>query len=161
VTIGFILNGEDVVIRSEADVRLIDILRGYFGLLGAKAGCLTGKCGVCSVIFNGDVSQACLIPAFRIRGSEIITIEGFSQTDEYQDIMTGFTQAGLENCGYCKTGKILCAAALLERKERPNREEILAGFSGIKCRCTDPETLVEALKVTSEIRQRRLYGRNV
>jgi carbon-monoxide dehydrogenase small subunit len=161
MTIGFILNGEDVVIRSEADVRLIDILRSYFGLLGAKAGCLTGKCGVCSVIFNGNVSQACLIPAFRIRSSEIITIEGFSQTDEYQDIMTVFTQAGMESCGYCKTGKILSAAALLERKERPNREEILAGFSGIKCRCTDPEILVEALKVSSEIRQRRLYGRNV
>jgi carbon-monoxide dehydrogenase small subunit len=160
MTIGFILNGEDVVIRSEADVRLIDILRGSFGLLGAKAGCLTGKCGVCSVIFNGRISPACLIPAFRIRGSEIITIEGFSQTDEYQDIMTGFAQANMENCGYCGTGKILAAAALLERIQRPTREEILAGFSGIKCRCTDPETLVEAINYTAEIRQRRLYGRS-
>lgn len=159
MTIGFILNGEDVVVRCEGDVRLIDILRGNFGLLGAKSGCLTGKCGVCSVIFNGRVSPACFIPAFRIRGSEIITIEGFSQTDEYQDIMTGFAQANTENCGYCDTGKILAAWALLERKERPSREEILAGFSGIKCRCTDPEKLLEALTVMADIRQRRLYGR--
>lgn len=160
MTIGFILNGEDVVIRSEADVRLIDILRGNFGLLGAKSGCLVGKCGVCTVIFNGNVSQACLIPAFRVRGSEIITIEGFSQTDEYQDIMTGFAQAGLENCGYCGTGKILISEALLERIARPSRGEILAGFSGVKCRCTDPDKLVEAIEKTVEIRQRRLYGRS-
>jgi carbon-monoxide dehydrogenase small subunit len=160
MTIGFILNGEDVVIRSEADVRLIDILRGSFGLLGAKAGCLTGKCGVCSVIFNGNVSPACLIPAFRIRGSEIITIEGFSQTDEYQDIMTGFAQANMESCGYCGTGKILTAEALLERFPRPTREEILNGFSGIRCRCTDPEKLAEAVALAAEIRQRRLYGRS-
>jgi carbon-monoxide dehydrogenase small subunit len=159
MTIGFILNGEDVVVRSEADVRLIDILRGNFGLLGAKSGCLTGKCGVCSILFNGKLSSACLIPVFRIRGCEIITIEGFSQQDEYQDIMAGFAQANLENCGYCNTGKILAAGALLERNERPSREEILAGFSGVKCRCTDPEKLTEALTIAAELRQRRLYGR--
>jgi carbon-monoxide dehydrogenase small subunit len=160
MTIGFILNGEDVVIRSEADVRLIDILRGNFGLLGAKSGCLTGKCGACVVLFNGKVSQSCLIPAFRVRGSEIITIEGFSQTDEYQDIMTGFAEAKMDNCGFCATGKILGAEALLERIPRPSKEAILAGFDGIKCRCTDPEKLIEAVNITANIRQRRLYGRS-
>ncbi|MDR0316074.1 MAG: aldehyde oxidoreductase [Treponema sp.] len=160
MTISFILNGEDVVIRSEANVRLIDILRGSFGLLGAKSGCLTGKCGACTVIFNGRASPACLIPAFRVRGSEIITIEGFSQTNEYHEIMLGFAEAQLENCGYCTTGKILCAEALLERHNRPSREEILAGFSGIKCRCTDPEKLVEAVNITVDLRQRRHYGRS-
>ncbi|GHT66766.1 (2Fe-2S)-binding protein [Spirochaetia bacterium] len=159
MTIGFILNGEDVVVRTEADIRLIDILRDTFGLKGAKNGCLTGKCGACSVIFNGNIIQSCLIPAFRIRGSEIITIEGFSQTDEYQDIIKGFSQVSLENCGFCNTGKVLAAEALLERNSRPNREEILIGFDGIKCRCTDPESLVEAVQAVAEIRQRRLYGR--
>ncbi|HCC37857.1 MAG TPA: aldehyde oxidoreductase [Treponema sp.] len=159
MTIGFILNGEDVVINCDADVRLIDVLRGNFGLLGAKVGCRTGRCGMCSVIINGAVIQACLIPAFKIRDSEIITIEGFSQTNDYQDIITGFAQARLETCGYCRTGKILCAAALLGNNERPNREEILAGFSGIKCRCTESDVLVEALTASSQIRMRRLYGR--
>jgi carbon-monoxide dehydrogenase small subunit len=160
MTIGFILNGEDVVVRAEADLRLINILRGHFGLLGAKTGCLAGKCGACSVIFNGEVVKACLIPAFRIRGSEVITIEGFSQTDDYQDIMTGFLGTGLETCEFCRTGKILTASALLERHSRPSREEILAGFSGIRCRCTDPESLIEALMTAAEIRRRRLYGRS-
>jgi carbon-monoxide dehydrogenase small subunit len=158
--LGFILNGEDVVVRTDADIRLIDILRNSFGLLGAKCGCLSGICGACSVVFNGMIVQSCLIPAFRIRGSEIITIEGFSQTDEYQDIIAGFSQAALENCGFCNNGKILAAEALLERHSRPTREEILAGFSGIKCRCTDPESIVAAVQKVADIRQRRHYGRS-
>jgi carbon-monoxide dehydrogenase small subunit len=159
LTIGFILNGEDVVVRTDADIRLIDILRNTFGLLGAKTGCLTGECGACSIIFNGLIASACLIPAFRVRGGEVITIEGFSQTDEYQDIVAGFTRTALENCGFCDTGKILATEAILDRNLRPGRDEILAGFNGIKCRCTDPELLTEAVLAVADIRQRRLYGR--
>jgi carbon-monoxide dehydrogenase small subunit len=112
------------------------------------------------VIFNGKVVPSCLIPAFRIRNSEIITIEGFSQNDEYQDILEGFLRAGVENCGYCDAGKILAVETLLERNLRPSREEILAAFNGIKCRCTEPESLIEGVLAAVEIRQRRLYGRS-
>jgi carbon-monoxide dehydrogenase small subunit len=160
MTLGFILNGEDVVVKTEANHRLIDILRNHFKLQGAKAGCLSGCCGACSVIFNGKVVPSCLIPAFRIRGSEIITIEGFSQNDEYQDILEGFIRAGVENCGYCDAGKILAVETLLERNLRPSREEILAAFNGIKCRCTEPDSLIEGVLAAVEIRQRRLYGRS-
>ena len=160
MTLGFILNGEDVIIRCDVNVRLVDILRVNFSLLGAKAGCLSGKCGLCAVLFNGSVCHACLIPAFKVHGSEIITIEGFSQTDEYQDIMTGFSEAGLRNCGYCQTSKVLHADALLNRNKRPSRQEILEAFNGIKCRCIDPDELVESIEITAEIRQRRLYGRS-
>jgi len=159
MTLNFILNGEDVSVRAEAGVRLIDILRGSFGLFGAKSGCLTGRCGACTVIYNGEVSLACLIPAFKIRGSEIITIEGYSQTIEYQEIMIGFRQVHLGNCGYCEAGKILCTEALLDRVPNPSKEEILMGFSGIKCRCTNVERLVEAVNIIAGIRERRLYGR--
>ena len=160
MTLGFILNGEDVVVKAEADIRLIDILRGHFKLMGAKAGCLSGICGACSVIFNNRVVPSCLIPAFRVRGSEVVTIEGFSKYDEYQDIREGFSQAGVENCGYCDAGKILAVETLLRRNLRPGRDEILAAFRGIKCRCTDPESLIAGVSATSDIRQRRLYGRS-
>jgi carbon-monoxide dehydrogenase small subunit len=160
MTVGFILNGEDVVIRAEAETRLIDILRSNFNLTGAKSGCLTGKCGFCAVIFNGSVCHACLIPAFRLMGSEIITIEGFALTAEYQDIVSGFAEAGLDNCGYCRTSKILNAVTLLDRIKRPSRQQILDAFSGIKCRCTDPELLIAGIEKTIEIRQRRFYGRS-
>ena len=161
MTIHFILNGEDITFRSEANVRLIEILRVHLGLTGSKAGCLTGKCGACTVLFNGSVINACLIPAFRLHGGEIITIEGFELTAEYQDIAAGFSHANLDECGYCRTSKILNAHALLERKKRPQRHEIVQAFSGIKCRCNDPEKLVESVERTIEIRQRRLYGRSV
>ncbi|MDR0321302.1 MAG: 2Fe-2S iron-sulfur cluster binding domain-containing protein [Treponema sp.] len=156
--ISFILNGEDVVFNGEAGVRLIDILRSNFGLFGAKPGCLAGQCGACTIIFNDRVSPACLIPAFKIQDSEIITIEGFSQTIEYQEIMTAFANAHLGNCGYCEAGKVLCTEALLEQIPSPTKKEILMGFSGIKCRCTNVERLVRAVDSIAAIRQRRLYG---
>jgi carbon-monoxide dehydrogenase small subunit len=156
----FILNGEDVKIRTDADTRLIDILRNSFGFMGAKMGCLSGKCGVCFVLFNLKAVPSCIIPAFSLQNKEIITIEGFAQTDEYSDIITGFTQARVEFCGFCDTGKIFATEALLEKKLRPSRVEILEAFSGIKCRCTEPESLVAGVLATAEIRQRRLYGRS-
>jgi len=159
MTVNFILNGEDVIFRGEAGARLIDILRGSFGLFGAKSGCLSGQCGACSVLYNGQVSPACLIPAFKIRGSEVITIEGFSQTIEYQEIVDGFAESHVGNCGYCEAGKILCTEALLDRTPNPAKEDILRAFSGIKCRCTNVERLVKAVNIIAGIRERRLYGR--
>ncbi|MDR1248076.1 MAG: aldehyde oxidoreductase [Treponema sp.] len=160
MTLGFILNGEDVVVKADAERRLVDILRSNFRLLGAREGCLSGLCGSCSVIFNNRVVPSCLIPAFRIRGSEIITLEGFSQTDEYQDIREGFSRSGVKTCGFCDAGKILAAESLLDRNLRPSREEILAGFKGVKCRCTEPGGLIEGVLAACDIRQRRLYGRS-
>ena len=174
MTINFILNGEDVVFNGEAGVRLIDILRGSFGLFGAKPGCFAGQCGACSVLFNGHVSPACLIPAFKIKGCEIITIEGFSQTIEYQEIIKVFSDVHLGNCGYCEAGKVLCTEALLDKvqdriqmdkvqtdfRNTPalGKDEILLGFSGIKCRCSNIERLIKAVNIIAGIRQRRLYG---
>ncbi|MCL2069554.1 MAG: 2Fe-2S iron-sulfur cluster-binding protein [Treponema sp.] len=161
MTISFILNGEDVEVKTEMETRLVSILRGSFGLLGTRTGCLIGKCGQCSVVLNGDVVKSCLTPAFKIRGSEIITIEGFSQTDECQDIVQGFAEAKVENCGFCNTCKILTVEALLSRNKRPTtKEEILPSFSGIGCRCTEPEELVRGVLSVVEHRRRRLYGRS-
>ena len=159
MTINFILNGQDEMITTNAEYRLIDILRKTYQLLGAKPGCYSGICGLCSVIFNGDVVKSCLIPAFKVQGSEIITMEGFSQTDEYQDILQGFTEAGTETCGYCYTGKVLAVEALLSKNPRPSPKDILAAFRGIKCRCTEPESLIQGVLSVVEKRQWRRYGR--
>jgi len=160
MTLSFILNGEDVTINSNAENRLVDVLRINFGLKGTKGGCYTGNCGVCSVILNGNVVKSCLIPVFKIEGSEIITIEGFSQTDEYQDIILGFTETGVESCGFCDTSKIMTTEALLSRNQRPSREEILSAFCGIKCRCTESEEMVQGVMKAAEYRRWRLYGRS-
>ncbi len=160
MTIGFILNGEDVKVQTEADFRLIDVLRGSFNLLAAKSGCLSGRCGSCSVIFNGKVKPACSIPAFQIRGSEIITLEGFIHTDEYQDIMLGFAKAHVETCGYCDAAKVFAIEAFLDIVPKPERADATRAFDGVLCRCTESSSLIDALLFTADIRQRRLYGRS-
>ncbi|GHU41891.1 (2Fe-2S)-binding protein [Spirochaetia bacterium] len=160
MTISFILNGEDEIINADPSQRLIDILRNEFHLCGAKSGCLAGRCGVCSVMFNGAVSPSCIIPAFRIKASEIITIEGFSKNDEYKDIILGFKEANVENCGYCDAGKILTAESLLSQNKLPSRNEITAALGGIKCRCTEVSSLCDGVIAAAVIRRRRLNVRN-
>ena len=156
ISIGFILNGEDVSVDSAPGKRLTDILRRSFKLSRTKKGCYRGICSSCLVIFNGEIMQSCLIPAFKVQGSEVITIEGFSQTDEYMDFYLGFKEAGLVNCGFCDSGKILAAETLLNRNPRPSREEIISAFEGIKCRCNSLDNLVKGIWAAIEQRQRRL-----
>ena len=158
MTVRFILNGEDIEIQTEANKRLISILRERFSLTSPKSGCLQGSCGACSVIFNGAVSPSCLIPAFKLQGSEIITLEGFSQQDEYQDIAAGFAEAGTESCGYCDAGKILGTELLLDTNLQPSKEEFSAVFRGIQCRCTEPESLYRGILAAGNARQRRRHG---
>ena len=160
MTMSFILNGEDVEVDTIMENRLVDILRNTFNLLGTKTGCYTGTCGTCSIIFNGKVVKSCLIPAYKIRNCEIITIEGFSQTNEYSDIIQGFSETGLVNCNFCHTSKILATDVLLNRNIQPSRSEILAAFQGIRCRCTEPEELVQGVTAVCELRRRRIYGRS-
>jgi len=157
--IRFILNGEDVEISVGANQLLISILREQLAHTAAKSGCLCGNCGACSIIFNGAVSPSCMIPAFRIHGCEIITLEGFSQTLEYQDIIDGFAIAGVENCGYCDAGKILSSEILLEQNFQPSKEDFTAAFQGVRCRCTDAESLYQGILAAGELRRRRIYGR--
>jgi carbon-monoxide dehydrogenase small subunit len=176
MTVRFILNGEDVETSVPANERLVTILRERFNLTGAKCGCLIGACGACSVLFI-DASEkkaarekkrdevrrvvpACLVPAFRVHGSEVVTIEGFSTNDEFEDIAQGFAQAGAENCGYCDAGKIFAAEALLQKNLSPDREEFITAFRGIKCRCTEPEALYAGVLAAGDIRRKRIYGRS-
>jgi carbon-monoxide dehydrogenase small subunit len=159
MTITFILNGEDVTVDVEPNRRLIDILRADFMLYGAKCGCLSGVCGACAVIFNGSVSSACIIPAFRLRSSEVITIEGFALTNEYNDIVRGFKIHEVESCGFCDAAKILLSETLLAERELPQRENILSAFNSIRCRCTPGEAIVDAVIEAAEIRRRRRHER--
>jgi len=159
MTISFILNGEDVSLNARSYERLADVLRDRYRLLGVKADCRRGVCGKCLVLLDSRLVPSCLLPVFRVKGREVVTIEGFSQTDEYQDIRSGFSEAGLESCGFCDTGKILAAAALLDRRARPSPGEILEEMASVPCRCTDPDALVRGVQAAAEHRARRLYRR--
>jgi aerobic carbon-monoxide dehydrogenase small subunit len=159
MTINFILNGEDVSAKVRSADRLSDILRDSLGLLGVRSDCRCGRCGRCLVFLSGRLVPSCIVPAFAARGKEIITIEGFAQTEDYIDIAAGFMDAGVVTCGFCEGPKIMAAAALLERDPRPDPETIIEHMSSAPCRCTDPESLVKAIQAVAERRARRIYRR--
>lgn len=155
----FILNGEDVSCQAEAGDRLSEILRDRFSLLGVRSDCGSGHCGLCLVTLNGRAVPACLVPAFRVRGAEVVTIEGFEQTDEYADLKEGFRKAGAEPCEFCRGAVLISAAALLEDRPRPEPQEILERLSAVFCRCHDPAVLVRGVQTAAELRARRMYFR--
>ena len=159
MTVSFILNGEDVSANVRSIDRLSDILRDVFGLVGLRSDCRCGRCGRCFVFLDGRLVPSCIVPAFSVRGREIITIEGFAQTEEYRDIAEGFKAAGVETCGFCEAPKILALADLLERTSRPSPREILAQISAVPCRCTDPDAIVRAAQAVIERRAKRIYRR--
>jgi carbon-monoxide dehydrogenase small subunit len=161
MTINFTLNGEEITTNIDSSLRLLDILQRDYGLSGAKSGCRAGRCGLCLVKFNGELAAACLLPAFRLRGSEIITIEGFRQLDEYMDIEQGFKKADCSPCSACYGAKVLITDTLLEKSMSPasnelSDHEILEAFDGIRCRCTDPLPLIAGVRAAIEERRRRL-----
>ena len=158
MTVGFMLNGKEHSVEVKPNERLIDVLRGSFNLKGAKLGCSSGQCGACAVFFNYVITPACLVPAFRMRNSVIMTIEGFSQTSEYTDIVNCFESAGVENCGYCDSGKILIAESLIGKNNPLNKEAVILAYDSVKCRCTDIERLVKGVFAAAELRRGR--GRN-
>lgn len=157
--IAFILNGEDVTANPRSGDRLVDLLREGFGLPSLKADCRKGSCGKCLVLLDGRLAPSCLMPGFAAEGREVVTLEGFAQTDEYGDVAGGFEEAGFATCGFCDSGWILSVAALLERNPRPLPEEIMAAAASVRCGCADPLALVRGAQAAAERRARRLYRR--
>lgn len=155
----FILNGDLVSIDTDPELLLVDILREKFGLVGARAGCTQGYCGTCSVLINGRLTAACMVPAFRVIGAEILTIEGFMQTPEFLDVENGFQQAEMNPCRYCISAKVLATQSLLLENPSPEAEEIHRTVSAIWCRCTSYSNFSEAIRLSADARRRRTRAR--
>ena len=153
--IPFELNGKAVYSDSNPGERLVHILRKKFKLLGSKEGCLTGRCGSCMVLMGGNPVPSCIVPVFQVRNTSIVTIEGFRETDDYNDIVKGFATSGVAMCGFCNAGKILIAHTILATDNRPTRDTVKGMFSGNICRCTDLESLIEGVLQAGIIRRKR------
>ncbi len=150
INLKFNLNGKDIEITAGPSDRLLDILRNNFQLTGVKEGCGEGECGACSVFRNGRLVNSCTVPAAAVDGDEIITIEGFSKTEEFRIISEAYAQCGAVQCGFCTPGFILATAALLRKNPVPDGEQIKEGLSGNLCRCTGYSMIIEAVKKASE-----------
>ncbi|PYX77654.1 MAG: ferredoxin [Acidobacteria bacterium] len=125
--------------------RLLDVLREELKLTGTKDGCGEGECGACSIEFNGELVNSCLIPALHAEGTTIRTIEGVADGERLHAVQEAFIACGGAQCGICTPGMILAAVNLVERNPRPNEAEIREGLAGNLCRCTGYIKIFDAI----------------
>ncbi|MEW6673035.1 MAG: (2Fe-2S)-binding protein [Thermodesulfobacteriota bacterium] len=147
--LSFTLNGETTTVEIEADDRLIDVLRDRLLLTGTKKGCGEGECGTCTVLLNGIPVNSCLLPAMKVHGKAVTTIEGLARGEVLHPLQESFLEAGAVQCGFCTPGMILSAKALLDHKKNPTDEEIKLALSGNICRCTGYVQIIEAVKLAA------------
>ncbi|MFW6114802.1 MAG: (2Fe-2S)-binding protein [Thermodesulfobacteriota bacterium] len=146
-TIRFTLNGCEVSAEVESNKMLLDLLRDYFQLTGAKDGCGKGECGACTVLVDGLSILSCLYPAFEVEGKSVTTIEGLvGEGNELHPIQKAFVEHGGIQCGFCTPGMIMSAKALLDENPDPTDQEIKRGISGNLCRCTGYVQIITSIK---------------
>jgi carbon-monoxide dehydrogenase small subunit len=148
--IAFRLNGKEFIISVYPLKRLLDVLREDCGFAGVKEGCGEGECGACSVLIDGELTNACLYPIGKAEGKEITTIEGLIGTDRYEVIKESFEEAGAVQCGFCSPGMIMAAESMLRKNPHPNEQQIREAISGNLCRCTGYNMIVEAVLAASK-----------
>ncbi len=134
--ISFKVNGKRYDVKAFPMARLLDVIREDCGLTGSKEGCGEGECGACSVMFNGKLTNSCLVPALQAEGAEITTIEGIGSSKELHPIQKAFLEKGGAQCGICSPGMVLASLELLKKNQSPSRDEIKHALGGNLCRCT-------------------------
>ena len=148
----FELNGTPRDVRVPGHRRLIDLLRDDLGLTGTKEGCSVGVCGACSVLVNGEVMTACLMPAVFVDGSSVTTIEGLAPDDEHlTPLQDAFIRHGGFQCGICTPGQIIAATALLATHPKPTEEQVKDWMMGNLCRCTGYYKIVESILAAADM----------
>lgn len=129
---------------------LLEILRENVGLTGTKKGCEEGECGVCTVLMDGEAVASCLVLAVEAQGRDITTVEGLAQGDKLHPIQEAFVKYGALQCGFCTSGMILSAKALLDKNPKPSKDEIRMAIAGNLCRCTGYVKIIEAIQAVAE-----------
>ena len=144
------INGTVREVSAEADTPLLWVIREHVGLTGTKYGCGVAQCGACSVHLNGEVQRSCQIPLGDVRESDVIvTIEGLSQNASHP-VQRAWAAVDVPQCGYCQSGQIMAAVALLKRSPKPTDAEIDAQMTNI-CRCGTYPRIRQAIHKAAEL----------
>jgi isoquinoline 1-oxidoreductase alpha subunit len=142
------VNGVSRQFDGEPDMPLLWYLRDELLLTGTKYGCGSGLCGACTVHVNGSAARSCLIPMQAVAGKAVVTIEGLSAKADHP-AQEAWRQANVPQCGYCQSGQIMQAAALLKQKPKPTDADIDSAMKGNICRCGTYQRIREAIKIAA------------
>jgi len=145
----FNLNGREVSTKIRPNLLLVDLLRDVLNLKGTKVGCREGECGACTVLVNGEPVNSCILPAMKVSGQSVTTIEGLSKEDKLDPIQEAFVDEGAIQCGFCTPAMVLTAKALLGKNPHPDESQIRQSLSGVLCRCTGYRKIVKAVQKAS------------
>ncbi len=133
--ITFTLNGQTVETDDAPDTPLLWVVRDTFKLKGSKFGCGAGLCGACTMHLDGQAVRTCILPVSAVAGKSITTIEGLGTPEDMHPLQAAWSEQSVPQCGYCQSGQIMSAAALLEHNANPSEEEVERHMAGNICRC--------------------------
>ena len=139
------VNGTEHEVAAPALTTLLHVLREELFVTSPKAGCQQGGCGACTVLVDGEPRRACLIPLAAVEGAAIATVEGLGEADELSPVQAAFHEHYAAQCGFCTSGFMMAAQALVERGDRVEREDVIEALSGHLCRCTGYVKIVDAV----------------
>src|SRR5262249_47717865 len=151
--ITLLVNGERRAVDVEPDVPLLWVLRDVLGLTGTKFGCGIAQCGACTVHIDGTPVRSCLLPVSAVRDREVVTIEGIGATPIGARVQKAWLDLEVIQCGYCQSGQIMSATALLANTPNPDDADIDAAMAGNICRCGTYVRIREAIKQAASARQ--------
>jgi isoquinoline 1-oxidoreductase alpha subunit len=144
-SIAFTINGRAVNVEAEPDTPLLWVVRDELKLTGTKFGCGIAQCGACTVHVNGEPTRSCSVQVSDIAGKRVTTIEGLSPTGTHP-LQKAWIAEQVPQCGYCQSGQIMQAAALLAKNPKPTREQIVAHMDGNICRCGTYGRIISAIE---------------
>jgi len=145
-----LINGKEHQIDAEDDMPLLWAIRDLAGYTGTKYGCGIGLCGACSIMLDGKLTFSCTLPVSAAQGKAITTIEGLATDKGLHPVQQAWVEQDVPQCGYCQSGQIIAAAALLKQNPHPSDEEIRAKMSNL-CRCGTYQQIFAAVKRAAEI----------
>jgi carbon-monoxide dehydrogenase small subunit len=153
VSFAFTVNGAPVEVEANGSRRLLDVLREDLGLTGTKEGCGEGECGACSVLLDGAVVDACLVPLSQASGADVATVEGLATDGALDVLQAAFLETGGAQCGICTPGMLMAARAFLATGAEASDDNIREAIAGNLCRCTGYTKIIEAIALAAQRRR--------
>ncbi len=139
------VNGQPYELYVKPKTLLVEALRKHLGLTGTKRGCESCSCGACTVILNGMAVKSCSILALQADGAEVFTIEGLADGEKLHPLQRAFLDYGAYQCGFCTSGMLASAKALLDENPKPTEQQIRECIDGNICRCTGYNSIIRAI----------------